>query len=75
MAQVHGAGRLRECEVLVSDQIECGRRERGHTDVRPELRKLAQAISMGSTPRCPGGGGRWRSRTGKCQQVWCPVAR
>lgn len=46
-----------------------------HTDVRPELRKLAQAILDGIDPRCGGGGDGfgWRSRTGKCQQVWCPL--
>lgn len=46
-----------------------------HTDVRPELRKLAQAILDGIDPAV-----RWRRRwlrvevrTGKCQQVWCPL--
>lgn len=45
-----------------------------HTDIPPELRRLAQAILNGIDPavraaaiRAASGG------TGKCQQVWCPV--
>lgn len=47
-----------------------------HTDVRPELRKLAQAILDGIDPAVrvaaamASGGG---PGTGKCQQVWCPL--
>lgn len=45
-----------------------------HTDIPPELRRLAQAILNGIDPavriaaaKAAGAG------TGKCQQVWCPV--
>jgi hypothetical protein len=47
-----------------------------HTDIGPELRKLAQAIldSIDPTVRAAAamaaGAG---AGTGKCQQVWCPV--
>jgi hypothetical protein len=47
---------------------------RAHTDIGPELRRLAQAIVDGIDPAVraaatlASGGG-----TGKCQQVWCPV--
>ncbi len=47
---------------------------RGHTDVGPELRRLAQAIVDGIDPAVraaatmASGGA-----PGKCQQVWCPV--
>lgn len=47
-----------------------------HTDVRPELRTLAQAILDGIDPAVrvaaamASGGG---PGTGKCQQVWCPL--
>ncbi|SON62044.1 hypothetical protein MSIMFI_03564 [Mycobacterium simulans] len=49
---------------------------RAHTDVGPELRRLAQAILDGVDPALraaaamASGGG---AGTGKCQQVWCPV--
>jgi hypothetical protein len=49
---------------------------RAHTDVGPELRRLAQALLDGIDPalraaaaRASGAG----AGTGKCQQVWCPV--
>jgi hypothetical protein len=47
-----------------------------HSDVGPELRKLAQAILDGIDPAVramaalTAGAG---PGTGKCQQVWCPV--
>ncbi len=47
-----------------------------HTEIGPELRKLAQAILDGIDPAVrtaaalTSGGG---VGTGKCQQVWCPV--
>ncbi len=47
-----------------------------HSDIPPELRRLAQAILDGIDPAVraaaamTGGGG---VGTGKCQQVWCPV--
>ena len=47
-----------------------------HTDIGPELRRLAQAILDGIDPAVraaaalTAGGG---VGTGKCQQVWCPV--
>src|ERR1700760_3824092 len=47
-----------------------------HSDIGPELRKLAQAILDGIDPAVrtaaalTAGGG---VGTGKCQQVWCPV--
>jgi hypothetical protein len=47
-----------------------------HSDLGPELRRLAQAILDGIDPAVraaaafTAGGG---SGTGKCQQVWCPV--
>src|SRR5271170_6530509 len=47
-----------------------------HSDIGPELRKLAQSILDGIDPavrlaatRALGDG----AGTGKCQQVWCPV--
>ncbi|MCV7125240.1 hypothetical protein [Mycobacterium lacus] len=49
---------------------------RAHTDVGPELRRLAQAILDGIDPAVraaavmASGAG---VGTGKCQQVWCPV--
>jgi hypothetical protein len=49
---------------------------RAHTDIGPELRRLAQSILDGIDPalraaatRASGAG----LGTGKCQQVWCPV--
>lgn len=49
---------------------------KAHTDVGPELRRLAQAILDGIDPAVRvaaawAAGG--RGSTGKCQQVWCPV--
>jgi hypothetical protein len=47
-----------------------------HSDIGPELRRLAQAILDGIDPAVrtaaalTAGGG---VGTGKCQQVWCPV--
>ncbi len=47
-----------------------------HSDIGPELRRLAQAILDGIDPAVraaaalTAGGG---AGTGKCQQVWCPV--
>lgn len=47
-----------------------------HSDLGPELRRLAQAILDGIDPAVraaaalTAGGG---AGTGKCQQVWCPV--
>jgi hypothetical protein len=47
-----------------------------HTDIGPELRKLAQAIldsidpAVRAAAAMAGGAG---AGTGKCQQVWCPV--
>ncbi|MBV8788944.1 MAG: hypothetical protein JOZ00_19935 [Mycobacterium sp.] len=47
-----------------------------HSDIGPELRRLAQAILDGIDPAVraaaalTAGGG---PGTGKCQQVWCPV--
>src|SRR6202012_6243211 len=47
-----------------------------HSDIGPELRKLAQAIldgidpAVGTAAALTAGGG---VGTGKCQQVWCPV--
>lgn len=54
---------------------------RAHTDVGPELRKLAQAILDGidpalraATARAFGASGSMGDKgMGKCQQVWCPV--
>jgi hypothetical protein len=47
-----------------------------HSEIGPELRRLAQAILDGIDPavrmaaaRTAGG----EAGTGKCQQVWCPV--
>lgn len=48
----------------------------GHSDIGPELRRLAQQILNGIDPAVraaaalTAGGG---VGTGKCQQVWCPV--
>jgi hypothetical protein len=50
-----------------------------HTDIGPELRKLAQAILDGIDPlvrsaaALAGAGSADGTGTGKCQQVWCPV--
>lgn len=51
-----------------------------HTDVGPELRRLAQAIVDGIDPAvraaaamAAGGGSADGVGTAKCQQVWCPV--
>lgn len=49
---------------------------RAHTDIGPELRRLAQAILDGLDPlvraaaTLTAGGA---AGTGKCQQLWCPV--
>lgn len=48
---------------------------RVHTEIGPELRRLAQSILDGIDPAVRAaaalaGGG---AGTGKCQQVWCPV--
>ena len=48
---------------------------RTHSDIGPELRRLAQMILNGIDPAvrtaaAMAGGG---TGTGKCQQVWCPV--
>lgn len=46
----------------------------GHTDIGPELRKLAQAIVDGIDPAVRAAATLAASGgTGKCQQVWCPV--
>ncbi|MEB4210702.1 hypothetical protein [Mycobacterium sp. 94-17] len=48
----------------------------GHSDVGPELRRLAQTILDGVDPAVraaaalTAGAG---AGTGKCQQIWCPV--
>jgi hypothetical protein len=53
---------------------DAGAAGRGHSDIAPELRQLAQTILDRLDPavrlaaaRATGGG------AGKCQQVWCPV--
>jgi len=59
----------------VSDShTEAGAAGRGHSDIAPELRQLAQTILDRLDPavrlaaaRASAGG------EGKCQQVWCPV--
>ncbi|RUP03279.1 MAG: hypothetical protein EKK34_19710 [Mycobacterium sp.] len=45
-----------------------------HTDIGPELRKLAQAILDGIDPAVRAAAALTSSAApGKCQQVWCPV--
>lgn len=50
-----------------------------HSDVGPELRRLAQTILDGIDPAVraaaalTAGAGSNGKGTGKCQQVWCPV--
>ena len=50
-----------------------------HSDIGPELRRLAQVILDGIDPAVraaaalTAGGGPNGGATGKCQQVWCPV--
>ncbi|MCV7145036.1 hypothetical protein [Mycobacterium riyadhense] len=49
---------------------------RAHTDVGPELRRLAQAILDGVDPALRAAAAMASGAgpgTGKCQQVWCPV--
>ncbi len=47
---------------------------RVHTDVGPELRRLAQAILAGIDPAVRAAASMASSAgVGKCQQVWCPV--
>lgn len=47
---------------------------KGHTDVGPELRRLAQAIVDGIDPAVRAAATMaLNAGTGKCQQVWCPV--
>jgi hypothetical protein len=49
---------------------------RAHTDIVPELRKLAQAILDGIDPAVRAAATMASAAgvgTGKCQQVWCPV--
>ncbi|WP_205873376.1 hypothetical protein [Mycobacterium camsae] len=47
---------------------------RAHTDVGPELRRLAQAILDGIDPAVRAAAGMAAGGApGKCQQVWCPV--
>ncbi|OBK27578.1 hypothetical protein A5634_22610 [Mycobacterium asiaticum] len=47
---------------------------KAHTDVGPELRRLAQAILDGIDPAVRAAASMAASGTaGKCQQVWCPV--
>jgi len=49
---------------------------RAHTDVGPELRRLAQALLDGIDPALRAAAARASGAgvgTGKCQQVWCPV--
>lgn len=48
----------------------------GHSDIGPELRRLAQAILDGIDPAMRTAAALTAGRgvgTGKCQQVWCPV--
>ncbi|OBK18562.1 hypothetical protein [Mycobacterium asiaticum] len=46
----------------------------GHTDIGPELRRLAQAIVDGIDPAVRAAATLASSGgPGKCQQVWCPV--
>ena len=47
---------------------------KAHTDIGPELRRLAQAIVDGIDPAVRAAATLASSAgTGKCQQVWCPV--
>jgi len=49
---------------------------RAHTDIGPELRRLAQSLLDGIDPALRGAAARASGAglgTGKCQQVWCPV--
>jgi hypothetical protein len=47
---------------------------KAHTDIGPELRRLAQAIVDGIDPAVRAAATLASSGgTGKCQQVWCPV--
>jgi hypothetical protein len=47
---------------------------KAHTDIGPELRKLAQAIVDGIDPAVRAAATlASNAGTGKCQQVWCPV--
>lgn len=47
---------------------------RAHTDIGPELRRLAQAILDGIDPALRGAAAMaLGAGVGKCQQVWCPV--
>lgn len=46
----------------------------GHTEIGPELRRLAQAILDGIDPAVRAAAAMASGGTpGKCQQVWCPV--
>ncbi|GAA4297822.1 hypothetical protein [Mycobacterium paraffinicum] len=48
----------------------------GHSDIGPELRRLAQTILDGIDPAVRTAAALTAGRgagTGKCQQVWCPV--
>lgn len=48
----------------------------GHSEIGPELRRLAQAILDGVDPAMRAAAALTAGRgvgTGKCQQVWCPV--
>jgi hypothetical protein len=59
---------------VTESRTDAGAAGRGHSDIAPELRQLAQtildrldpAVRLAAT-RAAGGG------AGKCQQVWCPV--
>ncbi|GAB3001773.1 hypothetical protein MBOU_32730 [Mycobacterium bourgelatii] len=45
-----------------------------HTDIGPELRKLAQSVLAGIDPAVRAAAAVASSAgVGKCQQVWCPV--
>jgi hypothetical protein len=49
---------------------------RAHTDIGPELRRLAQSLLDGIDPALRAAAARASGAglgTGKCQQVWCPV--
>src|SRR5262249_35772888 len=49
---------------------------RAHTEVGPELRRLAQSLLDGVDPALRAAAARASGAglgTGKCQQVWCPV--
>lgn len=49
--------------------------ERGHADLGPELRRLAQSILDRIDPavRAAAAAAAGADGPGKCQQVWCPV--